>query len=379
MKVSPPSMLALLLASSGAAVGFVSGKEEDHVENENNATTTPAITTSAAIEPVDVIYYAYFTDANCSQFAGIKAVIPNDSPILFTPARKDADEEDISCVDAMACLYMPYGPTCTALLGGGWQGEVAVNFTLDENDVLYECDPSNAAVGQPECEILNYSSCVPSSIYNCHWHVFTQNMLRDDPMALIHPTGIVGDVNDNTATSSAGTGLLENYVLLAYYDDNDCTTLVGMRGFVTNDSVSMRGFPGNEENYTCEQSMACFLNENGTACESMISTVRPADVLRVEDDGGMYLCRTNGTDPVCSVIEKDACVSSGFYPCRYHLMLADYFAKDPFSLAAPLADAAVAEVEEDPEPSNTTSAAVWSSAFSVRSMSVIVFAVLFSL
>ena len=367
-------MLALLLTSSGA-----SGKEEEHGENENNATTTLIITTSAAIETVDVLYLGYFTDANCSQFAGIKAVIPNDSPILFTPARKDADEEDISCVDAMACLYMPYGPTCTALLGGGWQGEVAVNFTLDENDVLYECDPSNAAVGQPECEILNYSSCVPSSIYNCHWHVFTQNMLRDDPMALIHPTGIVGDVNDNTATSSAGTGLLENYVLLAYYDDNDCTTLVGMRGFVTNDSWSMRGFPGNEENYTCEQSMACFLNENGTACESMISTVRPADVLRVEDDGGMYLCRTNGTDPVCSVIEKDACVSSGFYPCRYHWMSADYFARDPVSLAAPLADTTVVEVEEDTKPPNTPSAAVWSSSFSVGSIIVIVFVILSSL
>ena len=376
MKISPTSMLALLLASSGA-----SGKEEEHGENENNATTTLIITTSAAIETVDVLYLGYFTDANCSQFAGIKAVIPNDSPSFYTPAFKDADEEDISCVDAMACLYMPNGPTCTGLLGEGRQEEVAVNFTLDENDVLYQCDPSNVVVDQPECAILNYTSCTLSSLYNCYWHVFPQNMLRDDPMALIHPTGIVGDVNDNTATSSAGTGLLENYVLLAYYDDNDCTTLVGMRGFVTNDSWSMRGFPGNEENYTCEQSMACFLHENGTACESMNSTVRPAgDDLRVEDDGGVYLCWTNvATDTVCGVIEKDACMSSEIYPCRYHWMSADYFARDPVSLAAPLADTTVVEVEEDTKPPNTPSAAVWSSSFSVGSIIVIVFVILSSL
>jgi hypothetical protein len=356
MKVAPPSLHALLASFA--------------------ATSAIAIN-PAAVDPVDVVYFAYFTDANCSQFAGIRAVVPNDPPALFAPAREDAYGQDISCVDAMACLYMPYGPTCTALLGGK-QEEVAVNFTLDDGDVLYECDPSNVAVGQPECATLNYSSCVQSSVYNCHWHVFTQDMLRDEPISHIPPTVAAGDVRDDNATASASNGPLGKYALLAYYNDDDCSTLVGIRAFVANEPWSLRGFPGNEENYTCEQSMACFLNENGTSCESMISSVRPAgDDLRVEDDGDVYLCW--GTDHECGVIEKDACMSSDFYPCRYHWMSADDFARDPVSLAAPLADTAVAEVEDDTKPSDNPSTAAWSSALSVESTIVVVFVILSSL
>ena len=39
----------------------------------------------------NVVYLAYFSDSSCTQFAGIKGIIPDDGPIDFTLAREDDD------------------------------------------------------------------------------------------------------------------------------------------------------------------------------------------------------------------------------------------------------------------------------------------------
>jgi len=188
-----------------------------------------------------VVYFAYFSDSSCTQFAGIKGIIPDDGPTGFTLAREDGNGSEISCIDAMACLYLPDGPTCKAF---GELNTVAVNHTLDEDGNVYECDASNLDVGQPECKVIDYSTCVESSAYNCHWKLLTQDMLKEIPSSVTNDT--------------AG---LEQYALLAYYDDTDCTELVGMRGFVANDPWSMTGNVTDQGLHVeCGLSMACFLH-----------------------------------------------------------------------------------------------------------------------
>ena len=84
----------------------------------------------------------------------------------------------------------------------------------------------------------------------------------------------------------------------------------------------------------------CTIPENGTICESLDSTEKPAGDLKIEADGEVYLCRTNGTEPICSVLHHDQCITSGFYPCQYHWISAQSFANDPANFAAPSTDAA---------------------------------------
>jgi len=152
MKVSSPSMLGLLACSG---VGYVAAKLGSSGIGDK------------------YVYIAYYSDSSCSKFAGIKPVFPNSSPTIFTKARKDSDGKNIPCYDAMACLYSPDDPTCKAF---GELEIVSTNFTLDKGGNLYQCDPSNVAIGQPECNDLAYSECFTSSIYNCHWLVFTEDM-----------------------------------------------------------------------------------------------------------------------------------------------------------------------------------------------------------
>ncbi|KAL3764625.1 hypothetical protein ACHAW5_001818 [Stephanodiscus triporus] len=285
----------------------------------------------------DIVYVAFYSDSSCSQFAGISATYPNDdSPIKYTIARKDSNGNEISCTDAMACLYMPDGQDCQAF---GELDTAFLNQTIDADGNMNVCDSSNPDVGLLECEVVPFSSCIESSLYNCHHKVFTQDMLKDDPTAFIPP----GSGNDTTG--------LKNYAFMAYYDDDDCTNMVGMRGFVADNPWGMRanvtteGIP-----VDCETSMACFLNENGTICESMDSTMNPvAGLMEIDDDGGVYLCRAilGDSEPSCSVIEPDECVPSTFYPsCQFHWLSAESFAKDPASLVNPQHQ----ETDDTPKP-----------------------------
>jgi hypothetical protein len=179
MKVSSPSMLGLLTCSG---VGFVAAEEDGSIGNNST-----------------YVYVAYFSDSSCSQFAGIKPIFPDDSPTEFTMARKDGDGNDIPCYDAMACVYSPDGPTCKSFVGEDPE-IVSVNYTSDKDGNVFECDPSNLDVGQPECATLDYSACVESSIYNCHWHFFTQDMLKTSLLAQQHQ-GTVDEVPAGAASS----------------------------------------------------------------------------------------------------------------------------------------------------------------------------------
>ena len=191
--------------------------------------------------PVHVTYIAYFSDSSCTQFAGIKGVISDDGPTDFTLAREDGDGNEISCTDAMACLYMPDGPTCKAF---GELNTVAINHAQNDNGTVYQCDASNPDLGQPECALVDYSWCAESSVYNCHWKLLTQELLKEIPSSVTNDT--------------AG---LEQYALLAYYDDKDCTKLAGIRGFVANDPWSMTGNVTDQGlPVECGLSMACFLH-----------------------------------------------------------------------------------------------------------------------
>lgn len=142
---------------------------------------------------------------------------------------------------------------------------MSINQTLDEDGNVYECDASNLDVGQPECKVIDYLTCVESSACNCHWKLLTQDMLKEIPSSVTNDT--------------AG---LEQYALLAYYDDTDCTKLVGIRGFVANDPWSMTGNVTDQGlPVECGLSMAdhstslvhsfCTMPENGTICESLES------------------------------------------------------------------------------------------------------------
>ena len=180
MKVSTPSMLGLLACSG---VGYMAA-EEDGSAIGNNST---------------YVYLAYFSDSSCSQFEAIKPILPYDSPTDFTIARKDGNGNDIPCHDAMACIAMPDGPTCKSFVGEDPE-IVSVNYTLYNDGSLYECDPSNIAVGQPECATLDYLVCTESSAYNCHWQFFTQDMLES--LSAQQQQGTVDEVPAGTSSAA---------------------------------------------------------------------------------------------------------------------------------------------------------------------------------
>mmetsp|Transcript_18624 Transcript_18624/g.34704 ORF Transcript_18624/g.34704 Transcript_18624/m.34704 type:complete len:355 (+) Transcript_18624:168-1232(+) len=320
---------------------------------------------ATASAPSDVAFAIYFSDSSCTQFAGLKPIIAND-PATVLQALKDKDGNDVSCVESMACAFLPEGRTCEAL---GVSGEfTTVTIDIREDGDVYECDDSNPAAGQDECSVIDPTACMQSSTYNCHFKFVSLSTLKTNPNAFIPPS---------TGTSTIAG--LEKYAYLTYYNDDSCSDVAGIRGFVS-DNPYLLARVGEEQDYTCAEAMPCFLQEDGTVCESLDLTGEPASSVIQVDFDEVYECDSsneNVDEPVCAVIDPEDCKTSSVYSCHFHWMSAISFATDPAGLLNPgtRAPSAIMPTEPPTEPAVAPPTEAPSGAFQVSS-TICTFAVL---
>jgi hypothetical protein len=266
-----------------------------------------------------VVYYTYFSDENCQIFAGIKGFLAKD-PFQVLQVTTDSNGDDISCVDAMACLYQPDGRTCESF----GVPTITANVEIDiRDDGIYECDTSNPNLELSECSVLDSSLCYRSSISNCFFRVATSGQLTESPDQFIP-----------TSTNLEG---LDQYGFLVYYADDACTEMAGLRGF-TSDNPYFLPRVGEEQDISCQLSMACYLYDSGETCEQLQLTGDPTQgVIQVEGDE-VFECdssNANVDELLCDAIDPLECKSSSVYQCHFHYRAAAKFAMDPGSTLKP--------------------------------------------
>jgi hypothetical protein len=266
-----------------------------------------------------IAYFTYFSDDACQNFAGMKALLAND-PLQILSAQTDSDGNDISCVDAMACLYQPQGRTCQ---GFGVASDVtSVEIDIRE-DGVYECDESNVNLGLPECSLLDSSTCYQSSTFNCHFRIATAEQLKETPEEYLPPS-----------TNTDGLG---QYGFLVYFNDEDCTNLAGLMGFVSDNPYLLQG-KGPDQDTVCQEQMACYLFQDGLTCEALGLTGEPAQGLIQVDGEELYECDSsneNLDEVLCDIIDPMDCKTSSVYSCSFHYRSAALFAKDPAATIKP--------------------------------------------
>ena len=294
-------------------------------------------------------YLVYFSDESCTSFAGLKGIVSND-PFNALQALVDTDGNEISCVDGMACLFQPTGRGCEVL---GSPGEISTAEFDVRDDGIYECDDSNVDIGQPTCALIEPTTCIQSSAYNCHFRLVSGTYLKENPTDIIPPSTNVSEA-------------LGQYAYLAYYNDIDCIDLAGIQGFVSDNPYVLPSV-GEDQVLTCEESMPCFLQPDGLACEEIELTGKPASGVIQVDSVEVYECDSsneNVDEPICDIIDPQDCRTSSIYSCNFHWMSAILFAEDPASLLAPeLADTDTdtttppdPQITDAPTPSGTSAA-----------------------
>ena len=73
---------------------------------------------------------------------------------------------DVSCAEGLACFFNPTSEQCQSLNPNN--EPVDNSFLIYDNGTIANCDPSNAAVGQEECNILG-DECSESSFTQCFY------------------------------------------------------------------------------------------------------------------------------------------------------------------------------------------------------------------
>ncbi|KAL3906403.1 MAG: hypothetical protein SGARI_004023 [Bacillariaceae sp.] len=266
-----------------------------------------------------IAYFSYFSDSDCQDFAGLKAFLAND-PFEILNAPRNANGDDIACVDAMACLYQPEGKTCRAL---GVEGKVTTTTIDVREDGVYECDESNINLGLPECSLLDSNACYQSSAFNCHFRVAKAEQYKESPNEFIPP-----------AKNLDG---LDQYGFKVYYDDDDCTNLVAIRGYVNDNPYNLQR-AGEGQEYSCTEEMSCFLFEDGFSCEALdLTGAVSTSNLNVKGDN-LFECDTSNqevNEDLCDVIDPFACKASSVFKCNFHLRSSIFFAKDPAATLKP--------------------------------------------
>ena len=240
-----------------------------------------------------------------------------------------------TCPAEMACLYAPSSSACGSL---DPVGEALSDATLFPNGTLYECDavvvdgiPGGADGSQVFCDTYEPGQCIDVSegYPACGYAYLPEEALQD-------PT-LLGNADE--------ADQLSDYYYIAYYQDEICTDIVGIRAFL---SGEVSALPQVGEDVSCRDAMACLYNPSGPSCQERRGGAESSPL------GGevSFTFFTNATDSsvvsscdgTLATIEggcvdetPDQCIQSGVFagePCMFRVVSASYVALNPEILVA---------------------------------------------
>ena len=156
----------------------------------------------------DYYYIAYYQDEICTEPVGIRAFVSGEEISLLRTG------EDVSCRDAMACLYNPGGPSCQERRGGADSplGEVNATFytSVTDSSVVSSCDGTLAKI-EGSCVDETPDQCVQSGVFAgepCMFRIVSASYVALNPGILVaegaDPTTGGGGGSDDTTTTSSG-------------------------------------------------------------------------------------------------------------------------------------------------------------------------------
>ena len=185
----------------------------------------------------------------------------------------NTDGNEISRQDGCRPVFQPTGRGCEVL---GSPGENFHGPFDVRDDGIYECDDSNVDIGQPTCALIEPTTCIQSSAYNCHFRLVSGTYLEENQRISSH--------------RRTYQKRLVECPYLAYYNDIDCIDLAGIQGFVS----EAQSHVGEDQVLTCEESMPCFLQPDGLACEEieLTGSTAPSGVIQV-DSVEVYECNSS--------------------------------------------------------------------------------------
>lgn len=316
----------------------------------------PDITTSED----QYVFWAYYSTTDCSSLVGLfGSVALEEVEATTTTANTSANK---SCAREVSCLFDPQSVICTSLEPTG----VAVAYdAVLPNDDVYLCDSSNPLINEDVCVTYPADSCHQSSAYpSCKAGFVHQDELAD-------PTLFSNEIKEDQAS-------LSKYYYIAYYDNTDCTSPVGLRAFVTGEEYDL---PFLADSVTCEDAMACLYAPDGDLCKERgggssgaanfsYSIIPGQDDMLSSCDGTLADLADN-----CVVATPEQCTQSGVFagtPCLFRIVSASYLARNPGTIVGEVGDGSDGDGDNgDIETSHGTMAIKHTCAFVLASISLV--------
>jgi hypothetical protein len=211
------------------------------------------------------------------------------------------------CATETLCLVNSNSIQCSALNNTIIAN---ANFTVNDDGSIYECDDTNTGIGLEQCML--FGDCEPSSLYpSCHFSAHLKSELTQNPKLLF---------NRNPYPATRGQ------VYLVYHNDEACSDLAGIQSLI----VGVTEIIATDDNVSCEDSMACLIQPNGSKCQAIPNTIPGHTSVETRNFGrDVFVCGFHD-EHVCEERDPQACVQSSIYPnCHYHIVSAVRLLEDP--------------------------------------------------
>eukprot|EP00457_Paulinella_chromatophora_P011439 gb/GEZN01011580.1/.p1 GENE.gb/GEZN01011580.1/~~gb/GEZN01011580.1/.p1 ORF type:complete len:320 (-),score=21.68 gb/GEZN01011580.1/:153-1112(-) len=129
--------------------------------------------------------------------------------------------------------------------------------------------------------------------------------------------------------------LSTDYPIIVFYDDDECSQAVAVKGFASNDLFQVQGASATQS--SCLAALSCIIDESSDLCKQQERTVTAEVVVIVEDDGTIYECDNSNpaSEGNCNdFVNPSPCTaSSTFDGCFFKWLSVDHLKADPQLLA----------------------------------------------
>lgn len=205
------------------------------------------------------VYYIYkegsITPSSCPETPALAV----DGQVLgdFFSQQNVPLTENATCLTHLTCLWDASSQQCQALTDGVVD-TTQLSINVQQNGDLIECNSRNVALGRELCTI-NPPDCAPSDSFRaCTRTLVTGPELVNNPRVLLYDkTQYPSNISDVT-------------VYLMYYTDAECTDFAALKGILQDANNT---FPiVNTSSNSCEQTLSCLLNPNGSTCSALPQT-----------------------------------------------------------------------------------------------------------
>lgn len=261
---------------------------QDYIMPPADEVPSPAPNSSKA-PTADHLYLIYYNaGSDCSSSAvTVRGLVSGEAGDFIGVESGDCAMESLCIVDQGSPQCLAQSPTAAG----------TINATIVDGQI-YECDTTNPAQSQPECDFREPTECYSSSFFPaCQYKKVAAVYLVEHP-----------EVLENASPTEA----LDQQVISVYYSDSNCQSFAGLNSWVNGSNTSLTGVDGGASD--CQTSLSCLLQPDGATCQSLPALAPRQASVTVLDNSTVQPCR----DGACETTLVGTCQPSTDYPACYH-------------------------------------------------------------